>query len=129
MRYYNFILNTNSEEIKEKATIKLSGYGYENPISSMNNYIHRNIDNHLTFFAYREEENCLYAAFSYDERMNTFQAEYEYILGLLKDCFGIRIIKSDPCEITMFQYMECLSESQRRDYACYSNKLNKTANL
>lgn len=129
MRYYNFVLNTNSDEIKEKATIKLSVYEYGNTINSMNNYIHRNIDNHLTFFAYREEGNCLYAAFSYDERMNTFQATYEYILGLLKDCFRIRKIKMDPCEITMFQYMECLSEAQRRDYGCYSNKLNKTANL
>ena len=37
MRYYNFALNGNSEQIKENTTINLQEYAYENTISAMNN--------------------------------------------------------------------------------------------
>lgn len=35
MRYYNFALNASAEQIKEKTTINLREYAYENPIAAV----------------------------------------------------------------------------------------------
>ena len=38
MRYYNFALYATSDEIKEKTTINLREYGYDNTLIAVNNY-------------------------------------------------------------------------------------------
>lgn len=41
MRYYNFALNAGVEQIKEKTTINLREYAYENTIAAMNTYMYK----------------------------------------------------------------------------------------
>ena len=76
MRYYSFALNANSEQIKEKTSINLREYAYENTISAVNNYMYKTIMNGLAFCAYREEGNTIFAIFSHDEKKNTFRESF-----------------------------------------------------
>lgn len=45
MRYYNYALYASAEQIKEKTTINLREYAYENPIAAVNNYMYKRLDN------------------------------------------------------------------------------------
>ena len=45
MRYYNFALNASAKQIKEKTTINLREYAYENTIAAVNNYMYKRLDN------------------------------------------------------------------------------------
>ena len=79
MRYYNMVLNTNAETLDERATVDYREYRGDNPITAMNNYIYKHIENGLVFFAYREEGPGTYAVFSYDERKFSFQDAHDYM--------------------------------------------------
>lgn len=41
MRYYNFALYTSADQIKEKTTINLREYAYENTIAAVNDYMYK----------------------------------------------------------------------------------------
>lgn len=129
MRYYGFVLNANADEIKENARINLRDYAYENSIAAMNNYMFSNMKNNLCFLAYREEENSIFATFSYDEKKGTFQDTYDYIAEMLNDVFRIKKMKVNPYEITMYQFIDCLIEAKRRGYLDISNKVIEASNL
>ncbi len=129
MRYFNFALNTSAELIKEKATINLREYAYENPLAAVNNYMHRNLKNDVAFFAYREEENVTLAVFSYDERKGAFSESFAYIYRALNDVFFINKIKIDPYEITMYQALDFLLEARRRDFMDIRRSFIETSNL
>ncbi len=113
MRYYEIILNTNSEKIKKNAKVDFIEYRGEDPIASFNNYLYKTLENGLYVFAYRKEENITYAVFVYDEQRHSFQDAYETMSGLLKEAFRIRI-RDGVEEITMYRFFEDLSEGSRR---------------
>ena len=129
MRYYSFVLKTTSAKIQEGAKIRLKEYDYDSPVAAMNNYIYKNIQNAMAFFAYREEEGAIYASFSYDERKNSFQDAYNHILEILSEVFSVKQVKAEPCEITMYQFYEYLLEARRR--SCFPNwtRIVDTANV
>ena len=131
MRYYHVILNTSSEEIKEKAKVNLREYGYDSPIESVNNYMYRNLQKELSFLAYQEEENFVYAVFAYNEKKIIYQDAYLAIAEMLKAAFSINIkkVKEDPYEITMHQFMDCILEAKRRQYLVLSNKIIDSTHL
>ena len=129
MRYYELTLNTNAAQIELNSKIKLKDYAYENSFAAMNSYMTKNMNNDLTFFAYREEETKTFAVFSFDEQKDTLSGVYEHITGILSDCFQIRKIISEPEEITMMQYMDDLNEAVRRDYMVMRYKVVEIANL
>lgn len=129
MRYYSLVLNTNAEEIKENTRINLREYAYENPIAAINSYMLKNMKNDVSFFAYREEENSVFAVFSYNEKKGTFQDVCRYLSEMLKDDFRIKKLKAEPCEITMYQFMDCFLEARRREYVTVSNRLIEASNL
>ena len=129
MRYYHVIFNTSSEEIKEKAKVNLREYSYDSPIASVNNYMYRNLQKELTFLAYQEEENLVYAVFAYNEKKIMYQDAYQAITEMLKVAFSIKKVKEDPYEITMHQFMDCILESRRRQYLDYSNKIIDSTHL
>lgn len=114
MRYYSFALNANSEQIKEKTSINLREYAYENTISAVNNYMYKTIMNGLAFCAYREEGNIIFAVFSHDEKKNTFRESFAYITEILNSAFSINRIKNDPYEITMYQALDFILEARRK---------------
>lgn len=129
MRYYGLVLNTNAEEIKENTRINLREYAYENPIAAINSYMLKNMKNDVSFLAYREEENSVFAAFSYHEKKGTFQDICRYLLEMLKDDLRIKKLKTEPCEITMYQFMDCFFEARRREYVTVSNRFIEASNL
>ena len=115
MRYYHVIFNTSSEEIKEKAKVKFSSY-YDNTFGKVNDYLYRNLKNGLNFYIYREENNLVYAILAYSEKDYIFERAYDEIIGRVRNDFQIKKMKSEPSEITMLQFHECLLEGQRREY-------------
>lgn len=129
MRYFEFVLKINSEQISEKAKIKLREYAYQNPVAAMNNYMYHNMKNGICYFAYREEVGVTLAAFSYDEKKGLFHDAYEYILEILNAIFCIRKVKEEPHEITMYQFCEYLHEARRRDYVSSWMRIVEAANV
>ena len=93
MRYYCFVLNANADKIKDNARINLREYAYENPIAAMNCYMSKSMRNNLCFLAYREEENSIFAAFSYDEKKDRFQDAYDYIAE--------KLLENEPAQNTV----------------------------
>ena len=129
MRYYSFVIRANSEMIGRNAKISLKDYDFESNICAMNVYMYRSLRNGLTFFAYREEGDSLFADFSFDEKADTFPSAYHAILELLDETFLIQNIKEEPFEITTQQYLEGVEEARRHNYSRCSSKLKETANI
>ena len=129
MRYYDFCLSTNAEQIKKNAKINLREYAYDNPIGAMNGFVGRNVKNGVNFLAYREEENATYASFCYNEQKMTFQDAYEHILEMLDKDLGVNRIRQDPSEITMYDFLDDLMEARRRDFMGWSVRFLESANL
>lgn len=129
MRYYNFALYASADQIKEKTTINLREYAYENTIAAVNNYMYKRLDNDVCFFAYREEGNTTFAVFSYDEKKGAFVDAFSHITGVLKEDFSVNRIKTVPCEITMYQALNFLLEAKRRDFMNLTNRFVDTSNL
>ena len=50
MRYYHYILNTNSELLEENALVDFKEFRGEHPITAMNNYTYKRLENGLNFF-------------------------------------------------------------------------------
>ncbi len=114
MRYYNLVLKTSSKEIEEGAKIRLRDYDFESSIGAMNAYIYKIINNGIAFLAYREEEDAILAAFSFDDKKGTFNEAYDHIIEILSSTFSVTQIKSEPCEITMSDFYDCWLEARRR---------------
>ena len=129
MRYYSLILNTSEAEIKENARVNLREYGYDNTFAAVNNYMEKNLKNYHSFCAYREGEHVIFAVFSFDEKFEECKAAYDHILGLLNDAFQIRKVKEQPEEITMYQFLEDITEAKRRDYLYTFNRLVDASRL
>ncbi len=129
MRYYGFALNTSAEKIEKNSKIRLKEYDYQSPVAAMNNYMYKNMKNGICYFAYREEENATLAVFSYDEKKGSFRDAYDYLLEMLSDIFGIKRVKAEPCEITMYQFCEYLLEAKRREYFHSWMKIVEAANV
>lgn len=123
MRYFEFALLTNANEIETNTKIKLRDYCYDSAVGAVNSFMYKTMKNGYTFLAYREEnEEIVLAAFSFDERKASFQDAFQYIMDTLNETFGIKKIKYEPNEITMFLFYECLQESKRRDLISYSSQ-------
>ena len=129
MRYFGFVLKANDESICRDAQIRLKDYDYESNIYAMNAYVYKHLRNGLTFFAYREEGDSLFADFSFDENNDSFSSAYDTILELLADTFLIRTVKEEPFEITIYQLFENIEECRRREYFRVVGKLSENANL
>lgn len=117
MRYYSVAFDMSAEKIKENAKINLREYAWDNPLAALNGYVYKTLINGLCFFVYREEVGeVTFAAFSYDERKYTYSESYERVSAMLHDRFCVSKIKEESCELTMYQFLECLLEAKRRDY-------------
>lgn len=129
MRYFSFVMRADSEMIGRNSRIKLRDYDFDSNICAMNQYMYRNLRNGLSFFAYREESDSLFADFSFDEKTDSFASAYRAIQKLLDESFLIQIIKEEPFEITTQQYLEGIEECRRHDYFRASTKLMENANI
>lgn len=116
MRYYNFEIYANADEIRENADIRLNDYAFGNTLASVNNYIYNKKINDVDFFIYRDNGDILSAVISYNEKKVSFADAYSNILEMLKDVFHIKGIKAMPTEITMRQFFDNLTEGRRREF-------------
>ncbi len=116
MRYYNFAIKGNKEELQEKAKIELRQYGYQNNVNRLNDYMYRTLQRGTTFFLYREEEDGFLGAFAYDDNKFTYHDACSYFRDVLNSAFGIRRFMGEPIEITMRDYYHHIQEAYRRDY-------------
>ena len=128
MRYFNFALKTSSTEIKEKAKVNLRDYGgpYESPVYSVNAYMFKNLKNSVSFLAYREEENRVFAAYVFDERKESDSEAYDYIMDMLGEAFLINKVVAEPEEITMYQFMDYFMEARRRELTNHMRLVDNT---
>lgn len=129
MRYYSFALKTTSDKLKAGAKIILRNFNFDSNIAAMNVYIHQNIKNGMSFFAYREEEDAVLAAFSYDEKTSTFNDAYDHIAEILSSTFSVKQFRFGPFEITMSEFFDHLLEAKRRVLFPVYSKITEAANL
>ena len=130
MRYFDFVLRANEESILKGARIKLKDYDFESNIGAMNRFAYKQLRNGLTFLAYREEGDSLFAAFAFDENSDSFSSAYNTVLELLAGSFLIKTVKEKPTEITVHQFFDCIEECRRHEYFnCGIYKLTQSANI
>ena len=101
MRYFEFMLDTTAKEIEKNATVNLREYAFNKPIGAVSSYLFGNLKNGVYCFMYREEQGAVLSAFSYDEKTRTFREAYDDILEMLRQIFGIKKVKAEPCEVTI----------------------------
>jgi len=121
MRYYDFVLNTDQKQLKEKAVINLRDYSYDNPIDGMTHFMFSTMTNDITFLVYREVGHSLYAAFSFDEKKCSFEQAYSHISDLLAENFRIEKAKEEPEETTMLDFIDQMNEGARRKFVARRN--------
>ena len=73
MRYYHFSLGINAQAIRENEELGRHWNSYEETLEVINEYMTKNLRNHLSFLAYREEEKSIPAVFAYDEKKLSYQ--------------------------------------------------------
>lgn len=129
MRYYKLILNTTSDEITKGATIRLRDYDFESAIGAVNRYMYQNLDNNILFLMYREENGKILTALSYDEKRGTLNDAYDCILKILSEKFSITKIGSEPYEITMAEFIDCIREAKRRGISINWSRLAENAKI
>ena len=132
MRYYSFAIKATQEAIREgakKSKITLNDYNYDSPIGALNSYMYRNMKNGITFLVYREEGAAMLADFSFDEKKNSLHEAYNFLVEILSSKFSIKVIKNEPCEITMSQFYEDLNEARRRGILNVWGRVTEEANV
>ena len=132
MRYYEFALRGVAEDIKELLQNKecLREYRYYNPICSVNSYMYHNLKNNVGFLAYRQEtDDKILAVLFFDEKRETLDNAYDYIIEALESVFEIKRIQLTPSEITMYEFLDCYREAQRRDFNNHGNRFVDLSNL
>lgn len=132
MRYYKFVLSGKVEKIKGLLQDKeyLREYRWVNPICAVNSYMYQALKNNIGFLAYRREtDDKILAVLFLDEKRETLENAYDYIIEVLESVFEIKRIQLTPNEITMYQFLDCYRESQRRDYNNNPTSFIKLSNL
>lgn len=129
MRYYEFVLKTDTETIRENAKINLKEYDYSDPIAAVNTFMYRTLDNDLTFLMYRVKDGAAYSVFSFNEQSYSFHKAYNDISDRLKENRLIETIMGEPCEISMFRYSDCLKEANRRNVCSHTFRIAENANI
>ena len=130
MRYYSFIMKTSSEEIAQNTKIRLREYNYDCTLGAVNDFIQQTKQKQDScFFAYREEEGKISAAFSFNEKTDSLQSAFELLTETLKENFSIKKIVQEPVEITTKDFYDYLYEARRRNYTHQAGNIKETANL
>lgn len=132
MRYYEFAIRGVAEDIKELLQNKecLREHRYESPIWAVNNYMYRNLKNNVGFLAYRQEtDDKILSVLFFDEKRETLEKAYDYIIEVLEGVFEVKRIQLSPSEITMYEFLDCYREAKRRVYDSPGNRFIEVSNL
>lgn len=99
MRYYEFAISGVAENIKELLQNKecLREYRWANALCAVNSYMYHNLRNNLVFLAYRQEtDDKILAVLFLDEKKETLENAYDYIVEVLECVFEIKRILISP---------------------------------
>ena len=132
MRYYAVVLSGAVEKIKGLLQDKeyLREYRWENAICAVNSYMYHNLKNGVGFLAYRHDtDDKILAVLCLDERKETLENTYDYIVEVLENAFAIKRMQFTPDEITMYEFMDCYREAKRRDFDNHGNRFVEISNL
>ena len=132
MRYYKFAISGSDENIKELIQEKdyLREYRWGSGLCNLNSYMYQNLKNNLGFFAYRQEDDeKILAAMFLDERRETLENAYDYILEILERAFELKRLQLTPIEITMYEFLDCHREAKRRELDSHGTKIVELSNL
>ena len=132
MRYYKFAFAVAVEKVKGLLQDKeyLREYRWENAICAVNSYMYHNLKNNVGFLAYRQEtDDKILAVLFLDEKKETLENAYDYIIEVLESVFEIKKIQLAPNEITMYEFLDCYRETRRRGFDNYGNKFVELSNL
>lgn len=132
MRYYEFAISGVAENIKELLQNKecLREYRWANALCAVNSYMYHNLRNNLGFLVYRQEtDDKILAVLFFDEKKETLENAYDYIIEVLECVFEIKRIQLTPSEITMYKFLECYREAKRRDLDNHGNRFVELSNL
>lgn len=132
MRYYKFAVRGTLETIKELLQNKeyLREYRWANAICAVNSYMYHNLKNGVGFLAYRHDtDDKILAVLCLDERKETLENTYDYIIEVLENAFAIKRMQFTPDEITMYEFMDCYREAKRRDFDNHGNRFVEISNL
>ena len=104
MRYYGCVGCGTQKAIQKllKERKILRNYSYYEPIKAINVYMYQTLKNNIGFLAYRQQnENHIWAVFCFEERKETLEAVYDYIMNELRIAFEIKTIAhQSPNELT-----------------------------
>lgn len=131
MRYYSCEVQGTEEEIKELLNERdiIREYRWEEPIRAINDYMYHTLKNNYGFLGYRQEtKSNILAVFCFNEREETLESAYEYILEELRIAFDIKSSRKSPVELTMYEFLECYREAKRRGIDC-TNRFVDVSNL
>lgn len=130
MRYYSVNYKGDSENYRSIVKEQMGFMStYQSVLQGMNDYIIRNIENCMTFFFYREEENVMYAVYSFDEQKIKPEKVDDLLDEVFTIPFKIRQKANTPCEITKCQFRDCFVEARRREYLCHQGQILDIAHL
>ena len=132
MRYYAFAIGGATEKIKKLLQDKdyLVEYRWSNAIYAVNRYMYHNLKNNVGFLAYRQEtDDKILAVLFLDEKRETLENAYDYIIEVLERVFEIKRIQLAPSEITMYEFLDCYREAKRRDFDNHGSRFVELSNL
>ena len=132
MRYYKFAFSGAVEKIKGLLQDKeyLREYRWGNAICAVNSYMYQNLKNNVGFLAYRQEtDDKILAVLFLDEKRETLENAYDYIIEVLESVFEIKRIQLTPNEITMYEFLDCYREAKRRDFDNHGTRFVELSNL
>ena len=132
MRYYEVAFSGAVEKIKGLLQDKeyFREYRWRNAICAVNSYMYRNLKNDVGFLAYRQEmDDKILAILFLDEKRETLENAYDYIIKVLESVFEIKRIQLIPSEITMYEFLDCYREAQRREFENIGTRFVKLSNL
>lgn len=132
MRYYEFAISGVTEKIKGLLQDKecLREYRWSNAICAVNSYMYHNLKNNVGFLAYRQEtDDKILAVLFLDEKRETLENAYDYIIEVLESVFEIKRIQLTPSEITMYEFLDCYREAKRRDFDNHGTRFVELSNL
>ena len=132
MRYYEVAFSGAVEKIKRLLQDKeyFREYRWRNAICAVNSYMYRNLKNDVGFLAYRQEmDDKILAILFLDEKRETLENAYDYIIKVLESVFEIKRIQLIPSEITMYEFLDCYREAQRREFENIGTRFVKLSNL
>ena len=116
MRYFECEVIGCSEKIEKTAKIRLKDYDYDSPVCALNKYVYKNVRSDVSFFIYREEGANSKAIAMFNEEKISEAVAFSEVAGMIGEVAEVRLAKTEPVEVSIQYFVECVTEAKRRGY-------------